>query len=451
MMQRLVLQLFSSAGNDGKAHIEFSVVDPPLWDSPTRPLSITATEAEFEALRQASLDSDAVRLAGQKLFEALASHPDVGEQLTAALQARPDEHCPVYLQIKTSAGVEDLPWEALCSPRGDFLALDERWGLGRVVDSIAAGAPSYTFSPPLRIAAILSCLGVPAADELANLRDAIASVPELATRMLLVISEEELYTTLAEEAPPNIEVRFVPAQLSALQEMVQRFQPHVMHFFCHGTTAADPHLLLAVKSDWIRGTPDKSLAVGAKELRRFTREPAPTPWLLVLNACESAAAAGQENLQSLASRLLYYGAAPAVVGMREPVLSGDANRLTAAFYRRLLADLRCRLAGGGDEDDTVDWVVRLVVEARNHLAKRDSNVTLDLAAASTKEWTLPVAYVSARPVKLQMASGDPRIRLELEALRQLLDGLPPGGGADPLRADARTRIGELEKQLKEQQ
>ena len=425
-MERLVLQLFSSAGFEEAPHIEFSVVDPPLWDSPTQPLTITATEAEFEAL---------------------AKHPDVGDQLNAALQARPDEHCPVYLQIKTSAGVEDLPWETLCSPGGDFLALDERWGLGRVVESISATTPSYTFTPPLRIAVILSCLGVPAAGELAALREAMATAPGLQTRMLLVTSEEALHTAVAAEAPPGIEVQFVPAELRALHEMVQAFQPHVLHFFCHGTTAAEPHLLLAVKSDWIRGTPDRSLAIGAKEFRHFTRETDPPPWLLVLNACESAAVATKENLQSLASRLLYYGASPAVVAMREPVLSGDANLLTSVFYRRLLSDLQGRLDGSVADSQTVDWVVRLVVQARNQLARRNPALTLDAAAASTKEWTLPVAYVSARPFKLQVVAASARIRLELEGLRQMLDGLPPGRQADPLRTDVAARIRLLGRQL----
>lgn len=447
-MHRLVLELLSSAGPGDEPQIEFRLVDPPVFGSTAHRLTITATEAEFEALKQSSLGSDAVRLAGQKLFEALARHPDVGDQLTAALQATPDEHCPVYLQI--SAGVEDLPWETLCSPRGDFLALDERWGLGRLAGSLHPIMTSYTFTPPLRIAAILSCLGVPAAGELAALREALAIAPELRTQILLIISEEELYAAVSQEAPPGIEVRFVPADLRTLQGMVREFQPHLMHFFCHGTSAADPHLLLAVKSDWIRGTPEKSLAVGAKEFRKFTRGTDSTPWLLVLNACESAAHASQENLQSLASQLLYHGAAPAVVGMREPVLSGDANLLTAVFYRRLVEDLRCRLSGGSvgcAVDETVDWVVRLVVEARHHLALRDPAMTLDTAAASTKEWTLPVAYVSARPFKLQVMATSARVRLELEALRQLLDSLPPDTDADPLRNDAMARVRKLEEQL----
>jgi len=444
-MKRLVLELFPSADEDEVPKIVFRVTDPPpMFGSPARRLTVTATEAEFEALKQASLNGEAVKLAGQKLFEALARSRDVADQLTAALQARPDEHCPVYLRINASAGVEDLPWETLCSPGGDFLALDERWGLGRAVESITATLPSYTFTPPLRIAAILSCLDVKAAAELAALRDAIATAPGLRTEMLVVTSEDDLYQAITTEAPPGIRAAMVPTTLRELHELVQAFQPHVMHFFCHGTTAAEPHLLVATKENWITRSPESSLAVGAKEFRRFTQETAPPPWLLVLNACESAAGAVQENLQSLASRLLYYGAAPAVVGMREPVLSGDANLLTTVFYRRLLSDLQsCPFAA----DETVDWVVRLVVEVRNQLARKNPTLTLDTAAASTKEWTLPVAYVSARPFTLQvLAAPSKAIRLEMEGLRRLHDALPPGPEAEPLRADALARLGQLERE-----
>ncbi|HZM74906.1 MAG TPA: CHAT domain-containing protein [Candidatus Limnocylindrales bacterium] len=449
-MKRLVLELFPSADENEEPKIVFRVTDPPLFGIPARPLTVTATEAEFEALKQASLHGGAVRLAGQKLFEALALNREVGDQLTAALQARPDEHCPVYLQITASAGVEDLPWETLCSPGGDFLALDERWGLGRAVESITATPPAYTFSPPLRIAAILSCLNVEAGEELAALREAIATVPQLGTELLLFTSEEKVYEAITAESPPGIQVEIVPTELRELQEKVQGFQPHVLHFFCHGTTVAEPHLLVATKKNWITGRMEESLAIGAKEFRRFTRETDPPPWLLVLNACESAANAAQENLQSLASRLLYYGAAPAVVGMREPVLSGDANLLTSAFYRRLLSDLRNRLAGKDFAGNPVDWVVGLVVEVRHQLALKDPALTLDMAAASTKEWTLPVAYVSVRPFTLQvMAAASARIRLEMEGLRQLHDALPPDPAADPLRADAMARIGQMEKQLEE--
>ena len=109
----------------------------------------------------------------------MAAHPQIGPYLQTALQTAAGNRYPVFVEIATPAGAEALPWEALCSPEGDFLGLDERWSLARMVEPQAPAAPFYRLTPPIRIAAVLSCLGISAAGELEALRKAMRRLGQL--------------------------------------------------------------------------------------------------------------------------------------------------------------------------------------------------------------------------------------------------------------------------------
>jgi hypothetical protein len=85
---------------------------------------------------------------------------------------------------------------------------------------------------------------------------------------------------------------------------------------------------------------------------RLTAATGDRPWLVVLNACESAAT-GDSGAQSVAVALVYDGV-PAVVGMREPVVSSDAACFTRSFYSTLVATLDPVLEGT-EKTLTVDW------------------------------------------------------------------------------------------------
>jgi len=210
----------------------------------------------------------------------------------------------------------------------------------------------------------------------------------------------------------------------------------------------------------VLGDAANSLLIEAREIRDFTARTDNLPWLIVLNCCESAAAGAMQDLQSLALRLVYDGAAPAVVGMREPVLSHDANLLTEAFYWRLLSELNSRTAGTqaqGQDAEPLNWA-QLVVEARTRLAGKHKHLTPSRAAASTREWTLPVVYMRPTPftirplpaaAQLNQAVPEAELRsarLEIEALQLLLSKLPPGQG-DALRDEAGQRIAFLKSLL----
>lgn len=431
-MTRLVFQLEGVVDFSDVPWVAISLEEPSVFGSKARPFQCTGQEAPFVAFRQNVIPANTTKEVGVALFTAVTRHPELAQYLPTALQIQLPQRYPVFVELATGAGVEALPWEALCSPGGEFLGLDERWAVGRIVDSPTIDRPFWHFRPPLRIAAVMSCLGVPAVDEWHAIRDAVMTVPEIEIELLTVVSEPGLYTELSELAKaqrqwgesPHLRVEMMPQEQSELQEMVRRFGPHLLHFFCHGSTEDGPHIQLAVKSDWVVQSPAHSLNIEAREFADFVRPTSDPPWLTVLNCCESAALGESDDLHSLALKLVYEVGLPAVVGMREPIASADASLFTDAFYRRLLKDLKERVLKRLGSDEPIDWAM-LLVTARSKLAKKHGRL-LTQAASSTKEWTLPVVYMKRTPVTFQITPPQTRrARLEIEALLGLLAKLPP--------------------------
>jgi CHAT domain len=392
---RLVFELSDSIAPDGTELVEIALKEPRVWGSPRLPFRCRGDEPAFLALTRLPLDEDAVQAVGQTLYRAIAAHPDLAHSLTTALRTQPPARYPVFVEIDSSSRVEMLPWEALCDAHGNFLGLDERWAIGRIVDGARISAGAAEFAPPLKLAVVLSCLGVPAADEWQALLDSIRTVPTLPVELLVLASEDDLAATISETRGLPVTVEQVPPDTPALQARIGAFDPHVLHFFCHGSVQGSPHLELAVRSDWVSPPPYNSLFLEAAQIRDLTPRTADRPWLLVLNCCETAAGAGRENLQSLALMLVRDAALPAVVGMREPVASSDASLFTRAFYGGLLGDLSGRLTGTVRPGEPFDWT-RYVVRARERL--RDKyRMPPSVAARSTQDWTLPVVYTRPEP------------------------------------------------------
>lgn len=449
-MKRLVFKLTGAVGPDTRQYVAISLEEPVDPTSQSRPFTCDCEEQPFVALRAVDPNRQSVKEAGRRLYEAVAEHPEVHDELKAALKTVDPDRYPVFVNIGSPSGLEVLPWETLCSPTGEFLGLDERWAVGRMVGGPDT-KPFWSFSPPLRVAVVLSCLGIPAVNEWRAVRDALIDAP-LDLEVLAVVSEPALYEEIQTSAP-NVRVAYVPADVDALQTLLSSFGPHVMHLFCHGSTRGGPHIEVAAKSDWKTGSPDNSLILEARQIRQCTPPTAEIPWLVVLNCCESAAMADIEDLQSLARDLVAYGA-PAVVGMREPVASDDASRFTDAFYKRLRRDLAVKLGAPPGTQHAIDWA-QLVVQARARLAERYRPMTLSQAAATTKEWTLPVVYVrpqafnvlvTAPPPPTAPATEPKAQQLELELLDGLRAQLPPDSPPG-LLDDIMQRMGQLQNEL----
>ena len=405
-MQRLVFRVDIILPDDSKV---LSILEGPSIPlsaaNLATPFECSIDDPAFVKMRASPPSPNATRDAGRRLYDAITRHPGISELLSVALAAGAPERYPIFVQTGASSDIEALPWEALCTPDGEFLALDDRWTVSRIAGSSATSQSPWQLKPPLRIAAILSALGVSAAEEWRALQASIQSATALAVEVLVLLSEEQLYdeitAAVAAGHAPGVAVEFLPPDTAALQVMVSRFQPHVLHFFCHGSASIVPHLEVAVRSDWHINATQSSLLLEARDILDLSGTANDT-WLAVLNFAESAIAS--DRLDSLAHSLVHSGL-PAAIGMRESVSAEDAALFTGAFYSRFLQDLASRLAGVA-QDRSIN-LGQLVVAARRSLATKHKAGTVSKAAASTTEWTLPAIYVRPAPIDVIVVPARP--------------------------------------------
>jgi len=405
---RLVFELSDSIAPDGTQLVEIALREPRVWGSPRRQFPYRGDEPLFVGLTAVPLAQDALRSVGQTLYDAVAGRPPLADTFAEVLRTRAPARYPLFVQIDSASQVEALPWEALCDRDGTFLGLDERWPIGRIIDAPRPPTAPAELMLPVKVAAVLSALDVPAAAEWQALWDSITAAEitaagQLAVELLVLASEDGLAGTIAGTVPPpgvTVTVEPVPDSTDALQERITRFNPHVLHFFCHGSAGRrQPYLQVAVRSDWT-STTKHSLYLEAGQFRDLTARTSDLPWLLVLNCCETAAAGTRDNLQSLALMLVRDAALPAVVGMREPVSSADASRFTRAFYTELLAEVADRGAGAVPAEEPLNWA-RYAVRARTSLLDK-YQLPRGEAAERTREWTLPVVYLRPDPFVVRM-------------------------------------------------
>ncbi|MCK0113172.1 CHAT domain-containing protein [Ornithinimicrobium sp. F0845] len=415
-MSRIVFSVVGLSTSSGTT-LGIQLKEPPAFGRQAVELSVSATDPTFQALHGVPPEN-AVREAGRVLFDALiANNPDLRKHIEAALLVQPPNRFPVFVEL-TTGGAEGFPWEALCTQDGDFLGLDERWAVGRIVESISPLPGTWLFEPPLRIAAVLSCLGVPGAPEWGALR-AACEASEVPVELVVLVSEDALHQEISAAGLDWVTVEFVPSTVVDIAARLQTFNAHVLHMFCHGlSTGTSPHLQVATRADWLEGTAS-SLMVEARDLRSFNPPIDNLPWLVVLNSCETAAAGDPESARSVALDLIAEGGVPAVVGMREPVRSDDATLFTRAFYDQLLPEVN-RLLDPERSADPVDWA-RLVVSAREQIAEQYE--PLDAQRGTKKEWTLPVVY--SRPASFQVQPVAPSAPVPPAPVPPAPDGPPP--------------------------
>lgn len=153
----LTMRLVKATQNipDAKVHLPFACTPEamPPWDSP-----------------------EAVRGHGLTLLKELEKHPAVKQALQFALMTPAGQTSPVYFHLNEEIA-EQLCWESLYSDEKSFLGLDARWPIGRIADSVLdRPSPPQEFSPPLKVAAILSALKRQAVEQWRGLRDAVVAV-----------------------------------------------------------------------------------------------------------------------------------------------------------------------------------------------------------------------------------------------------------------------------------
>jgi hypothetical protein len=392
---------------EGSERLVVYLERPPLPGRGTRRLGCTVADFPLTGMPRA------VRQAGETLYTRLAEHQEFSTALVQALQIANNGRCPLFIHLDPEGEADRIPWETLCAPDGTFVSLEPRWSVARVVDSRTPTAGTVTFRPPLRIAALLSSLDVPAADEWAALRDAASASP-VPVEILAMIGEPDLETQIAEAEQPGVTVMGIPGPEDddELRSQLATFKPHILHFFCHGSTAGGAHLELATQSDWRTGATVSSLFLEPNQVAALG-DRLERPWLAMLNCCEGAAAEGE--IHSLASDLVYAGGFPAVVGMREPIKSDDAHQFSDRFYPALFDALQDTIQGASG---VLDWS-QLLVEPRRALVQRRGGV-FTAVAAERREWTLPVLYMRSDQFHITAAApADPGDLLMLAMYRSM--------------------------------
>ncbi len=403
-------------------------------------MQCNGTEPELVNLASDPMTADSVLTAGRFLFDKLTAHPDIDLELkhsiTPAAPAR-----QLYVELRGQGLAESVPWEMLCSPSDDFLSLDARWPVSRLVQAVDGTAGVRAFRPPLRVALLLSCLNIPAAPEWRQIWQAL-SAAAFPIEVLVLVSEEELHQEIAAIGDPRITVEGLPTEIAKLQQRVSTFAPHVLHAFCHGSLEDGPHLQLATAADWVAGAPLRSVLLEPHQINELSNPAEPT-WLAMLNCCDVGSPVG--TVHSLARDLVNRGPFSASIAMREPVVPEDAVNLSGGFYPGLVAAVQRVVEADGAVGE-IDWA-SLMVEPRRRLCESHQDGSpFKAAAKSTKQWTLPILYV--RPTAFQ-ANLDKRAgtttadSLTLELLRTLRSQLPPDAPAS-LRAEIEAKIAELE-------
>jgi hypothetical protein len=357
---------------------------------------------------------------GRAIYAELTKHSGVKE-LLADLRRRA-EKVPIYLWLNTTEG-ELLCWEAL-HDNGTYLAL-ERWPISRIareVNSAAQGLP-YEFEGSLRLMAILSAYGIRADKQAAQLCQAVAAARAqgLAVELHMVVGEEDLLDALKRQAGPGDTLAPLQGTGYDLLGHIQRFRPHLLHFFCHGRSTCGEHLL---EMATIRDR-DAERGAGSVQLRSGDLLNSPVlknVWLVALNCCKMSQAVGE--VRSLTHALVADGGVPAAVGMLEPIDAEDADAFCGYFYADLLTALGQRLGAAADgADRVIEWADALSGPRRGLRARSP-------VGGARPPWTLPVLYVRGEPFMVRCVaprSDRPRVQVRndfLAGLARLLTAYP---------------------------
>jgi hypothetical protein len=392
---------------------------------------------------QGVLIPEIVGAAGHWLYQKIAENSDVQNALNVALNL--NDEVPIYIELR-SDGAEALPWEALRKPDGNFLTLDKRWPIGRVVTT-GDERQEFHLDSRIKVTAVLAAGGVDARAEWDGLWAAV-SAANVPVSVQVLLCQEDLAAHIESLHNPNISVAFVNDESQVLSA-IRQFEPNVIHFFCHGSTEhKTPRLLLATKGEWVNGHSTVQLypAVLAEGSMKLNA------WLVTLNCCRGAAPV--EQAQSLARSLVVAGF-PAVIGMREAVASTDANIFCRELYNVVFGELeKCMEADG--EWVEVCWP-KMLYGARRRLALHHAEgKPLPFAAAELKEWTLPTLYVRRMPFRIRARSRNKDLseadkqkrQTNLTALRQARDVLRTSTGT-PLGvlAEIDQQIARIEAEL----
>lgn len=377
-----------------------------------------ATNPHIQSYAENQLENDALRQTGHFLYQTLTSENGVSIALQNALSS-PAEPFPIYLLFR-GGEAEAFPWETMFADGANFLSLDPRWPIARMVVS-GVERRRFTIVPPLKILLILAAAGVDATPEWEAIARALDTL-DLPYQVDVYVSDTLLKEQIEMAGVAEIKAHFVPGHTDDLIDKIKDAAPDIIHFFCHGSNEGTPHLQIATRLDWETGSDIGRVTLErsqfeAAEILKFT-------WLITLNCCLGAAAA--QNTHSLARSLVTAGF-PAVVGMRESIDATDASIFSFPYYRRIFERLNELTADEAVVEHEIEWAFELQTP-RLRLIERHGTGPVGSAAGRHRSWTLPIIYVNEEP--LILIKGDLETiklldeRNNLLALRDTLINLP---------------------------
>ncbi len=391
------------------------------------------TDLASQKLDNEGLTGSLVRDVGTAIYNRLSAHPGVKAALNMIPNAKLDEPCPIFIQMTTHAA-EVLPFEALFVPNHRFLALDDRSPIVRVtMPDAAIGVIERLCKVPLRVTAVISAADRQV-DEEAEWQALYKTFSESSIdfKLQVLVGRTNLFNMIGDAHDSRVEVARIDGDSVDLMNIINHFEPSVLHFFCHGTTKPAAYLEVATQATHDLG--DRPIYLSQDHIKRVSRY----LLLVTLNACEGAAPV--PDSPSLAMAIAGSGV-PVVVGMREAIDAKDANLFTRAFYQELFKELHRTLSS--PQAETPNWPA-LLRAPRDRLALRQGGPPIE-AAAAHKRWCLPILYMRAEKLRIRR-SGDMEQLGELQELGSLQSKFSKDSPPEMI-AEIDQMIAELEKSL----
>lgn len=382
---------------------------------------------------------DEIRRHGRMLFESLTrSHEGVSKALQHALSLGAGSELPIYLQLKALPSAEMACWEALCPPaEAEPIALDQRWPVGRIAGSPQLGQrEAEAYDPPLRMMVILSARSRDATAEWEGLYRAVKQARDdgLPISLKVATSQEDLQDSIRALNDSDLSL-FALQSLLDLVQVANAFEPHLIHFFCHGSTSFNnPRVLLSTTLE-----PDTdAIALSLNDL--LASSGIRDSWLAVLNCCEGGAAS--EDVHSLTHSLVARGVG-AAIGMKEAVNELDAFEFSARLYPTLFDRLSNALESlKPGEETTIDWSGVLWAPRTGLKGRKTGNGANPVGNNENRAWILPVLYVQPDPLRIRRGNVAPAgDRARNRVIEDVLAQLPEALRADFLAELAAVREG----------
>ncbi|MBI3761945.1 MAG: CHAT domain-containing protein [Chloroflexi bacterium] len=337
----------------GRAEARFS--DPFTADKRTsirQTLTIAALRPSAPVRSAGTDDVKAMRDFGRTLFDQVIRE-QIREIYYRGLGQANEQGKGLRLRLVLEPGLEDLPWEFLCSPESEFLALDPQTPVVRFIEQPTPVAP-LKHELPLNLLVVIAS---PKDQKPLNTQ---------AEKARIAAALQPL------EAQGYMRVSYLegPETWSRLIDALRPDETHILHFIGHGafdSTQGEGVLLM-------EGASGETLFVGSERLRILVRGKRKLR-LAVLNSCLGTAASEAEHLSSVAASLVRAGV-PAVVAMQFEISDGAARMIAETFYESLALNFPVDAA---------------LTEARREIA---------LMSRDSLEWGTPVLIMQVPDGKL---------------------------------------------------